>query len=40
MLLYQTIEELLAAAAAQNKKISEIVLADQAAQMEKTEQEV
>lgn len=40
MLLYQTIEELLAAAAAQNKKISELVLADQAEQMEKTEQEV
>lgn len=40
MILYQTIEELLAAAAAQNKKISELVLADQAQQMEKTEQEV
>lgn len=40
MLLYQTIEELLAEAAVQNKKISELVLADQALQMEKTEQEV
>ena len=40
MLLYQAIEELLAAAAAQNKKISELVLEDQAQQMEKTEQEV
>lgn len=40
MLLYQTIEELTAMASTQSRKISELVLADQSLQLEKTEQEV